>query len=194
MDFVGNLVIGMVWVKCGMVEMFKGGVIMDVVILEQVCIVEGVGVVVVMVLERVFVDICVQGGVLWMSDFDMIEGIIVVVIILVMVKVCIGYFVEVQILQMLGVDYIDEFEVLMFVDYVYYIDKWNFMVFFVCGVINFGEVLRCISEGVVMIWFKGEVGIGDVFNVIIYMWVIGGEICWLMLMLEDELFVVVKEL
>lgn len=189
-----EIIIGFLCVKCGFVEMFKGGVIMDVVMVEQVKIVEDVGVVVVMVFECVLVDIWVQGGVLCMSDLDMIDSIIDVVFILVMVKVCIGYFVEVQVFQELGVDYIDELEVFLFVDYVNYIDKYDFIVLFVCGVINFGEVFCCINEGVVMICFKGEVGMGDVFEVMKYICKICGEIVVLVVLFKDEFYVVVKEL
>ena len=141
-------------VKRGMAEMLKGGVIMDVVTPEQARIAEGAGAVAVMALERVPADIRAQGGVSRMSDPDMIEGIIDAVTIPVMAKARIGHFVEAQILQALGVDYIDESEVLTPADYSNHIDKFAFDVPFVCGATNLGEALRRIAEGAAMIRSK----------------------------------------
>ena len=145
-----------------MAEMLKGGVIMDVVTPEQARIAEDAGAVAVMALERVPADIRAQGGVSRMSDPDMVDGIIEAVSIPVMAKARIGHFVEAQVLQSLGVDYIDESEVLTPADYVNHIDKWNFTVPFVCGATNLGEALRRINEGAAMIRSKGEAGTGDV--------------------------------
>ncbi len=145
-------------VKRGMAEMLKGGVIMDVVTPEQARIAEGAGAVAVMALERVPADIRAQGGVSRMSDPDMIEGIIAAVTIPVMAKARIGHFVEAQILQSLGVDYIDESEVLTPADYTNHIDKWKFTVPFVCGATNLGEALRRLTEGAAMIRSKGRGG------------------------------------
>ncbi len=149
-------------VKRGLAEMLKGGVIMDVVTAEQARIAEDAGAVAVMALERVPADIRAQGGVARMSDPDLIDDIIATVSIPVMAKARIGHFVEAQILQELGVDYIDESEVLSPADYVNHIDKWNFTVPFVCGATNLGEALRRITEGAAMIRSKGEAGTGDV--------------------------------
>ena len=129
-------------VKRGMAEMLKGGVIMDVVTPEQAKIAEDAGAVAVMALERVPADIRAQGGVSRMSDPDMIDGIIEAVSIPVMAKARIGHFAEAQVLQSLGVDYIDESEVLTPADYAHHIDKWAFTVPFVCGATNLGEALR----------------------------------------------------
>src|SRR5690242_21639913 len=177
-----------------MAEMLKGGVIMDVVTPEQARIAEGAGAVAVMALERVPADIRAQGGVSRMSDLDMIEGIIAAVTIPVMAKARIGHFVEAQILQSLGVDYIDESEVLTPADYTNHIDKWKFTVPFVCGATNLGEALRRITEGGAMIRSKGEAGTGDVSNATMHMRKIGGEIRRLSSMSEDELYVAAKEL
>ena len=177
-----------------MAEMLKGGVIMDVVTPEQARIAEGAGAVAVMALERVPADIRAQGGVSRMSDPDMIEGIISAVTIPVMAKARIGHFVEAQILQSLGVDYVDESEVLTPADYAHHIDKWKFTVPFVCGATNLGEALRRITEGAAMIRSKGEAGTGDVSNATTHMRAIGGEIRRLSSLSEDELFVAAKEL
>ena len=181
-------------VKRGMAEMLKGGVIMDVVTPEQARIAEGAGAVAVMALERVPADIRAQGGVSRMSDPDMIEGIIAAVTIPVMAKARIGHFVEAQILQSLGVDYVDESEVLTPADYTHHIDKWKFTVPFVCGATNLGEALRRINEGAAMIRSKGEAGTGDVSNATTHMRAIGGEIRRLGSLSEDELYVAAKEL
>ena len=152
-----------------MAEMLKGGVIMDVVTAEQAKIAEDAGAVAVMALERVPADIRAQGGVSRMSDPDMIDGIIEAVSIPVMAKARIGHFVEAQVLQSLGVDYIDESEVLTPADYANHIDKWQFTVPFVCGATNLGEALRRITEGAAMIRSKGEAGTGDVSNATTHM-------------------------
>jgi len=181
-------------VKRGMAEMLKGGVIMDVVTPEQAKIAEDAGAVAVMALERVPADIRVEGGVSRMSDPDMVQGIIETVSIPVMAKARIGHFVEAQVLQSLGVDYIDESEVLTPADYANHIDKWKFTVPFVCGATNLGEALRRISEGAAMIRSKGEAGTGDVSNATMHMRKISGEIRRLSSMSEDELYVAAKEL
>ncbi|MEN9714300.1 MAG: hypothetical protein RLZZ164_964 [Actinomycetota bacterium] len=181
-------------VKRGLAEMLKGGVIMDVVTPEQAKIAEDAGAVAVMALERVPADIRAQGGVSRMSDPDMIDGIISAVSIPVMAKARIGHFVEAQILQSLGVDYIDESEVLSPADYVNHIDKWNFTVPFVCGATNLGEALRRITEGAAMIRSKGEAGTGDVSEATKHIRTISGEIRALAAKTEDELFVAAKEL
>ena len=149
-------------VKRGMAEMLKGGVIMDVVTPEQAKIAEDAGAVAVMALERVPADIRAQGGVARMSDPDMVEGIVDAVSIPVMAKARIGHFVEAQVLQSLGVDYVDESEVLTPADEAHHIDKWAFTVPFVCGATNLGEALRRMSEGAAMIRSKGEAGTGNV--------------------------------
>ena len=181
-------------VKRGMAEMLKGGVIMDVVNADQAKIAEDAGAVAVMALERVPADIRAQGGVARMSDPDMIEKIKAAVSIPVMAKARIGHFVEAQILQSLGVDYIDESEVLTPADYGNHIDKWNFTVPFVCGATNLGEALRRINEGAAMIRSKGEAGTGDVSNAVTHMRQIGAEIRRLTSMREDELYVAAKEM
>ena len=149
-------------VKRGMAEQLKGGVIMDVVTPEQAKIAEDAGAVAVMALERVPADIRAQGGIARMSDPDMIEGIIGAVSIPVMAKARIGHFVEAQVLQALGVDYIDESEVLTPADEAHHIAKSAFTVPFVCGATDLGEALRRISEGAAMIRSKGEAGTGNV--------------------------------
>ena len=181
-------------VKRGMAEMLKGGVIMDVVNAEKAKIAEDAGAVAVMALERVPADIRAQGGVSRMSDPDMIDGIISAVSIPVMAKARIGHFVEAQVLQSLGVDYIDESEVLTPADYANHIDKWAFTVPFVCGATNLGEALRRINEGAAMIRSKGEAGTGDVSNATTHMRKIRGEINRLRSMATDELYVAAKEL
>jgi pyridoxal 5'-phosphate synthase pdxS subunit len=181
-------------VKRGMAEMLKGGVIMDVVNAQQAKIAEDSGAVAVMALERVPADIRAQGGVARMSDPDMIEEIKATVSIPVMAKARIGHFVEAQILQAIGVDYIDESEVLTPADYTNHIDKWNFTVPFVCGATNLGEALRRINEGAAMIRSKGEAGTGDVSNATTHMRSISAEIRKLTTMREDELYVAAKEL
>ncbi len=181
-------------VKRGMAEMLKGGVIMDVVTAEQAKIAEDAGAVAVMALERVPADIRSQGGVARMSDPDLIQGIIDTVSIPVMAKARIGHFVEAQVLQSLGVDYVDESEVLTPADYANHIDKWQFTVPFVCGATNLGEALRRISEGAAMIRSKGEAGTGDVSNATKHMRTISAEIARLSSMKADELYVAAKDL
>ena len=181
-------------VKRGMAEMLKGGVIMDVVNAEQAKIAEDAGAVAVMALERVPADIRAQGGVARMSDPDLIDGIIEAVSIPVMAKARIGHFAEAQVLQSLGVDYIDESEVLTPSDYTHHIDKWPFNVPFVCGATNLGEALRRLTEGAAFIRSKGEAGTGDVSNAVTHIRRITGEIRRLQSLREDELYVAAKEL
>jgi pyridoxal 5'-phosphate synthase pdxS subunit len=186
--------VGTARVKRGMAEMLKGGVIMDVVTPEQAKIAEDAGAVAVMALERVPADIRAQGGVARMSDPDLVDQIIDTVSVPVMAKARIGHFVEAQVLQSLGVDYIDESEVLTPADYAHHIDKWAFTVPFVCGATNLGEALRRITEGAAMIRSKGEAGTGDVSNATTHMRQIRSEIARLTSMAPDELFVAAKEL
>jgi pyridoxal 5'-phosphate synthase pdxS subunit len=153
-------------VKRGLAEMLKGGVIMDVVNADQAKIAEDAGAVAVMALERVPADIRRDGGVARMSDPEMIEAIKAAVTIPVMAKARIGHFVEAQILEALGVDYVDESEVLTPADEAHHIDKWKFTVPFVCGATNLGEALRRISEGAAMIRSKGEAGTGDIVEAV----------------------------
>jgi pyridoxal 5'-phosphate synthase pdxS subunit len=181
-------------VKRGLAEMLKGGVIMDVVNVEQAKIAEDAGAVAVMALERVPADIRAQGGVARMSDPDMIDAIIKAVSIPVMAKSRIGHFVEAQVLQSLEVDYIDESEVLSPADYVNHIDKWQFEVPFVCGATNLGEALRRITEGAAMIRSKGEAGTGDVSEATKHIRTITSEIRTLAAKSEEELYVAAKEL
>ena len=181
-------------VKRGMADMLKGGVIMDVVTPEQAKIAEDAGAIAVMALERVPADIRSQGGVARMSDPDLVQGIIEAVSIPVMAKVRIGHFVEAQVLESLGVDFIDESEVLTPADYTHHIDKWNFNVPFVCGATNLGEALRRISEGAAMIRSKGEAGTGDVSNATTHMRTLRTEIATLAALPKDELYVAAKEL
>src|SRR3984893_12430715 len=159
-----------------MAEMLKGGVIMDVVTADQAKIAEDAGAVAVMALERVPADIRAEGGVSRMSDPDMIDSIIEAVSIPVMAKARIGHFVEAQVLQSLGVDYIDESEVLNPADYVNHIDKWAFTVPFVCGATNLGEALRRITEGAAMLRSKGEAGTGDIKEAVRHLRSITGDI------------------
>ena len=181
-------------VKRGLAEMLKGGVIMDVVTPEQAKIAEDAGAVAVMALERVPADIRAQGGVSRMSDPDMIDGIIEAVSIPVMAKARIGHFVEAQVLQELGVDFIDESEVLSPADYVHHIDKHRFTVPFVCGATHLGEALRRITEGAAMIRSKGEAGTGDVSEATKHIRTINAEIRALASRSEDELYLAAKEL
>ncbi|HEX3907260.1 MAG TPA: pyridoxal 5'-phosphate synthase lyase subunit PdxS [Mycobacteriales bacterium] len=177
-----------------MAEMLKGGVIMDVVTPEQAKIAEDAGAVAVMALERVPADIRAEGGVSRMSDPDMIDGIIAAVSIPVMAKARIGHFAEAQVLQALGVDYVDESEVLTPADYSHHIDKWQFTVPFVCGATNLGEALRRITEGAAMIRSKGEAGTGDVSNAVTHMRTIRAELARLASLPHEELYVAAKEL
>jgi pyridoxal 5'-phosphate synthase pdxS subunit len=167
---------GTVLVKRGLAEMLKGGVIMDVVTPEQAKIAEDAGACAVMALERVPADIRRDGGVARMSDPEMIEGIKAIVSIPVMAKARIGHFVEAQILEALGVDYVDESEVLTPADEAHHIDKWTFTVPFVCGATNLGEALRRISEGACMIRSKGEAGTGNIVEAVRHLRSILGDI------------------
>ena len=185
--------LGTARVKRGMAEMLKGGVIMDVVDADQAKIAEDAGAVAVMALERVPADIRAQGGVARMSDPDMIQGIIDAVSIPVMAKARIGHFVEAQVLQSLGVDYVDESEVLTPADEAHHIDKWAFTVPFVCGATNLGEALRRIAEGAAMIRSKGEAGTGNVVEAVRHMRSITSELRRLQTMGSEELMTAAKE-
>ena len=175
-------------VKRGLAEMLKGGVIMDVVTPDQARIAEDAGAVAVMALERVPADIRRDGGVARMSDPDMIEGIKAAVTIPVMAKVRIGHFAEAQILQSIGVDYIDESEVLTPADEAHHVDKWAFEVPFVCGATNLGEALRRIAEGACMIRSKGEAGTGNVIEAVRHLRSILGDIAKVTTADSAELF------
>ena len=181
-------------VKRGMAEMLKGGVIMDVVNVEQAKIAEDAGAVAVMALERVPADIRVEGGVARMSDPDMIDSIVEAVSIPVMAKARIGHFVEARVLQSLGVDYVDESEVLTPADEAHHIDKWTFTVPFVCGATNLGEALRRIAEGAAMIRSKGEAGTGNVVEATRHMRAIRSEIGRLSTLADEELYAAAKDL
>jgi pyridoxal 5'-phosphate synthase pdxS subunit len=181
-------------VKRGLADMLKGGVIMDVIDVHQAKIAEEAGAVAVMALERVPADIRKDGGVARMSDPEMIESIVEACSIPVMAKARIGHFVEAQVLQSLGVDYIDESEVLTPADEANHIDKWGFEVPFVCGATNLGEALRRLSEGAAMIRSKGEAGTGNVVEATRHMRAIAGMIRRLATMDETELYVAAKEL
>ena len=185
---------GTLKVKSGLAEMLKGGVIMDVTTPEQAKIAEDAGAVSVMALERVPADIRAQGGVARMTDPAIIEKIMETVTIPVMAKVRIGHFVEAQILESLGVDYIDESEVLTPADEKYHINKWKFTVPFVCGAINLGEALRRIGEGAAMIRTKGEAGTGNVIEAVKHMRTINDEIAKLAALPEEELMTEAKNL
>ena len=167
---------GTLRVKRGLAEMLKGGVIMDVVTPDHARIAEDAGAVAVMALERVPADIRREGGVSRMSDPEMIEGIKAAVTIPVMAKARIGHFVEAQILEALGVDYVDESEVLTPADEAHHIDKWRFTVPFVCGATNLGEALRRISEGACMIRSKGEAGSGNIVEAVRHLRSVIGDI------------------
>jgi pyridoxal 5'-phosphate synthase pdxS subunit len=180
--------------KIGLAQMLKGGVIMDVVTPEQARIAEEAGAVAVMALERVPADIRKHGGVARMSDPDMIAGIIEAVTIPVMAKARIGHFVEAQVLEALGVDYIDESEVLTPADEQNHINKHKFNVPFVCGCRNLGEALRRINEGAAMIRTKGEAGTGNVVEAVRHARQLFADIRRLRSMDEDELFVAAKEM
>ncbi|MDU4278843.1 MAG: pyridoxal 5'-phosphate synthase lyase subunit PdxS [Finegoldia magna] len=175
-------------------EKLKGGVIMDVINPEQARIAEAAGAVSVMALERVPADIRAAGGVSRMSDPKMIEEIMKAVKIPVMAKVRIGHFVEAQILESLGIDYIDESEVLSPADDKYHIDKSKFNTPFVCGARNLSEALRRIKEGAKMIRTKGEAGTGDVVQAVTHMRQIMGEISLVKSLKEDELYDKAKEM
>src|ERR671923_806188 len=181
-------------VKRGLAQMLKGGVIMDVVTPEHAKIAEEAGAVAVMALERVPADIRAAGGVARMSDPQMIESIMNAVTIPVMAKARIGHFVEAQVLEAIGVDYIDESEVLTPADEANHIDKHQFKVPFVCGCRNLGEALRRISEGAAMIRTKGEAGTGNVVEAVRQLRNVLAEIRRIQGMRDDELFVAAKDL
>jgi len=181
-------------VKRGLAEMLRGGVIMDVVTPEQAKIAEDNGAVAVMALERVPADIRRDGGVARMSDPSMIEGIQKTVTIPVMAKCRIGHFAEAQVLQALGVDYVDESEVLTPADEAYHVDKWSFTVPFVCGATNLGEALRRISEGACMIRSKGEAGTGNIVEAVRHLRSILGDIEKLEVARPEERYGWAKEL
>ena len=180
-------------VKRGLADMLKGGVIMDVVTPDQARIAEEAGAVAVMALERVPADIRRDGGVARMSDPEVVEAIIGAVTIPVMAKARIGHFVEAQVLQSLGADYVDESEVLTPADEAHHIDKWRFEVPFVCGATNLGEALRRIAEGAAMIRSKGEAGTGNVVEATRHMRAITSEIRRLATMDQTELYAAAKE-
>jgi pyridoxal 5'-phosphate synthase pdxS subunit len=185
---------GTVALKRGLAQMLKGGVIMDVVTPDQAKIAEDAGAAAVMALERIPADIRAHGGVARMSDPDLIEGIMKVVTIPVMAKARIGHFVEAQILESLGIDYIDESEVLTPADEENHINKHAFKVPFVCGCRNLGEALRRINEGAAMMRTKGEAGTGDVVEAVRHARSVNGEIRRLTSMDENELFTYAKNI
>ncbi len=189
-----NPVTGGARVKRGLAEMLKGGVIMDVVNAEQAKIAEDAGAVAVMALERVPADIRREGGVARMSDVSLIKDIMAAVTIPVMAKARIGHFVEAQVLQALGVDYIDELEVLTPADEEHHIDKWLFTVPFVCGARDLGEALRRIGEGAAMIRTKGEAGTGNVVEAVRHMRSVQGGIRRVHSLRRDELMSEAKRL
>jgi pyridoxal 5'-phosphate synthase pdxS subunit len=181
-------------VKRGLAEMLKGGVIMDVTSAEQATIAEEAGAVAVMALERVPADIRAEGGVVRMADPEKVAEIIESVTVPVMAKCRIGHFVEAQVLQTLGVDYIDESEVLTPADESNHVDKWDFTVPFVCGATNLGEALRRIGEGAAMIRSKGEAGTGNVVEAVRHMRAITSEIKRLTTLDSGELMGAAKDL
>jgi len=181
-------------VKRGLAEMLKGGVIMDVTNAEQAKIAEDAGACAVMALERVPADIRREGGVARMADLTKIEEIMAVVSIPVMAKARIGHFVEAQILQALGVDYVDESEVLTPADEAFHIDKWEFTVPFVCGATNLGEALRRIGEGAAMIRSKGEAGTGNIVEAVRHLRAITGSMKKIHAAPAEELMTIAKEM
>ncbi len=185
---------GTLRVKTGLAEMLKGGVIMDVTTAEQAKIAEDAGAAAVMALERVPADIRAEGGVARMADPVKVTEIMEAVSIPVMAKCRIGHFVEAQVLQALGVDYVDESEVLTPADEENHIDKWDFTVPFVCGARDLGEALRRISEGAAMIRSKGEAGTGNVVEAVRHMRQVMDDIRRVQTMPEEELFATAKEL
>ncbi len=193
-DAVDDRRTGTTNVKRGLADMLRGGVIMDVVTPEQAKVAEDAGAVAVMALERVPADIRRDGGVARMSDPEMIKGIQEAVTIPVMAKARIGHFAEAQVLEALGVDYVDESEVLTPADEAHHIDKWAFTVPFVCGATNLGEALRRISEGACMIRSKGEAGTGNIVEAVRHLRTILGSIRRLGTLDEAERFGAAKEL
>jgi len=186
--------IGTLRVKTGLAEMLKGGVIMDVVNAEQAKIAEDAGAVAVMALERVPADIRAAGGVARMADPTIVEDVVNSVSIPVMAKCRIGHFVEAQILQSLGVDYIDESEVLTPADEEHHVNKHEFTVPFVCGCRNLGEALRRIAEGAAMVRTKGEPGTGNVVEAVRHMRAVTDEIAWVAGLRGEQLFAAAKDL
>jgi pyridoxal 5'-phosphate synthase pdxS subunit len=186
--------VGTVVIKRGLAQMLKGGVIMDVVTPEQAKIAEEAGACAVMALERVPADIRVQGGVARMSDPEMIIGIMNAVTIPVMAKCRIGHFVEAQVLEALGIDFIDESEVLTPADEAHHVNKHDFKVPFVCGCRNLGEALRRIGEGAAMMRTKGEAGTGDVVEAVRHARAVLGDIRKLQTMPVEELMAYAKEI
>ena len=185
---------GTLRVKAGLAEMLKGGVIMDVTTPEQAKIAEDAGAVSVMALERIPADIRAAGGVARMTDPEIILKIMDTVSIPVMAKCRIGHFAEAQILEAIGVDYIDESEVLTPADEKYHVNKWDFKVPFVCGATNLGEALRRIGEGAAMIRTKGEPGTGDVVEAVRHMRSIRDDIVRIAALPVEEMMTVAKEL
>jgi pyridoxal 5'-phosphate synthase pdxS subunit len=185
---------GTVRVKTGLAEMLKGGVIMDVVTADQARIAEDAGAVAVMSLERVPADIRAAGGVARMADPTKVSEIVAAVSIPVMAKCRIGHFVEAQVLESLGVDYIDESEVLTPADEEYHVDKWAFKVPFVCGCRDLGEALRRIGEGAAMVRTKGEPGTGNVVEAVRHMRAVSDGIAWLEGIRPEQLFGAAKDL
>ncbi|KPK13657.1 MAG: pyridoxal biosynthesis protein [Anaerolineae bacterium SG8_19] len=194
MEKNGRREVGSIKVKRGLAQMLKGGVIMDVVTPEHAIIAEEAGAVAVMALERVPADIRIHGGVARMSDPGLIREIMAAVSIPVMAKCRIGHFVEAQILEAIGVDYIDESEVLTPADEEHHVNKHAFKVPFVCGCRNLGEALRRIGEGAAMIRTKGEAGTGDVVEAVRHARSVLGEIRRLQLMPDEELMSYAKEI
>jgi pyridoxal 5'-phosphate synthase pdxS subunit len=184
---------GTLKVKAGLARMLKGGVIMDVVSPEQAKIAEEAGAVSVMALERIPADIRAAGGVARMTDPEIILKIMDAVSIPVMAKVRIGHFAEARVLEAIGVDYIDESEVLTPADEKYHVNKWDFKVPFVCGATNLGEALRRIGEGAAMVRTKGEAGTGDVIEAVRHMRSIKDEIARISTLPVEELMNVAKE-
>lgn len=185
---------GTLKVKSGLAQMLKGGVIMDVTSPQQAKVAEESGAVSVMALERIPADIREAGGVARMTDPEIILKIMDTVSIPVMAKARIGHFAEAQILEAIGVDYIDESEVLTPADEKYHINKWDFKVPFVCGAVNLGEALRRIGEGAAMIRTKGEAGTGDVVEAVKHMRCIKDDIAKIVSMPKEELMTAAKEL
>jgi pyridoxal 5'-phosphate synthase pdxS subunit len=185
---------GTIRVKRGLAEMLKGGVIMDVTTAEQAKIAEDAGAVSVMALERVPADIRAEGGVARMADLRKIEEIMAAVTVPVMAKARIGHFVEAQVLEASGVDFIDESEVLTPADEEHHIDKWAFKIPFVCGARDLGEALRRVGEGAAMIRTKGEAGTGNVVEAVRHMRAVTSEIRRLTTLRPDELAAAAKDL
>jgi pyridoxal 5'-phosphate synthase pdxS subunit len=180
--------------KVGLAEMLKGGVFMDVTTVDQAKIAEDAGACAVMALERVPADIRKEGGVARMASARIIKDIMGAVSIPVMAKARIGHFAEAQVLEVLGVDYIDESEVLTPADEAHHIDKWGFKAPFVCGARNLGEALRRIGEGAAMIRTKGEAGSGNIVEAVRHMRAITGEIRELTILRDEELMAKSKDL